>query len=357
MCGAAGLFVGCSTPPLSCPLSALKPKEERAGRLQHSGDRRYVSAFKHWDTKSSVRSSPERIEGASLGTGILFPDELVPVLSHEYFREEGEQFRERIRLAHLERYLKFTLALETDAVNPVIMNVARARDGLSLPPEMRQDAFRMYVDEAYHANFTYALLRRLEQERGVSADLTETPYFLQRIAKIARRAPAEMQHHLMTLFVSISELLITGTLNALPKYEGVAEPVRNSVQDHAADEARHHAFFSAYLPIYWESLSAREKHILGPLVPDLIDCFLQPDLPSLKAELGRYGIPEETTQTILAEIYSLEKTSDDRKRMARPVLKVMDRAGICDVPAITHRLETLGLAQSAQVNGRSGQFV
>lgn len=343
MCGAAGLFVGCAVPPPSCPMAGLKAAHGTAGQSRQADGVRYVSAFKNWDSKSSVRSSPDRIEGSSLGGALLFPDDLVPVLGHEYFHREGERFRQRIRLAHLERYLKFTLALETDAVNPVILDIARSRDGLHLPSEMRQDAFRMYVDEAYHANFTYALLRRLEIEKGISADFTERPHFLQRIAIIAETVPAGMRYQLMTMFVSISELLITGTLTALPRYEEVAAPIKESIHDHAADEARHHAFFSAYFPIYWHSLSGEEQQILGPLVPDLIDCFLQPDVASLKAEFDRYGIPAETASTILAETFNAEKTAADKKKMARPVLKLMERIGICGSPSITDRLGTLGL--------------
>lgn len=347
MCGAAGLFIGCATEPSSCPLSVLKLSQgSKRVTLEKDNSKTnftYSSAFSRWDTKSSVRSSPDRVESSSLQDATLFPDELVPMLSHEYFWNAGHGLREKVRLSHLERYLKFTLALETDAVNPVILNIARARDRLVLPPEMRQDAFRMYVDEAYHANFTYSLLRLLERERGISAIVVEVPYFLQRLAKIADATPADLRHHLISIFVSISELLITGTLNSVPKHESVADSIRLSINDHAADEARHHAFFAVYLPHYWDSLTYSEQQILAPRVPDLIDCFLKPDIPSQHLELISYEIPEKTIRSILDMTFNSEKFSHDKKRSARPVTKLLEKMGLCDSPVVNQRLVDLGL--------------
>lgn len=347
MCGAAGLFVGCATPPSSCPLSVLNSAQESRGaslpRSVSETHLAYSSSFNRWDTKSSVRSSPDRVEGASLRDATLFADDLVPILSHEFFWNEGLELREKVRLSHLERYLKFTLTLETDAVNPVILNIARARDRLVLPPEMRQDAFRMYVDEAYHANFTYSLLRLLERERGISADVVEIPFFLQRLAKIADGTPADLRHHLITIFVSISELLITGTLNSVPRHETVADPIRLSINDHAADEARHHAFFAVYLPYYWDSLSHSEQQILAPLVPDLIDCFLKPDIPSQYSELKSYEIPEQIIKSILDGTFSSENIADGKKRAARPVINILRKVGFCDSSVFNRRLKELEL--------------
>jgi hypothetical protein len=337
VCGIAGLFVGCGVPPGGCPLQDL-----RAPAAAPAAYTPYVSAFDGWHERASVRTRPDRLAGATLDRRRLFPDRLIPILQHPLLQDSPEHIREAVRSRHLLRYLDFTLVLETDVVNPIALAIAHGRDGLSLPPRMRQDAFKVYCDEAYHAVFTSELLESL---RGL-ADPTVRPsraYFIERFLEIAAKSEPELRLPLRFLFVAISEMLITGTLQQLPDDGSVTEPVRLMVADHAADEARHHAFFSRYLEHFWQPLDRDRAVTLARLAPDLIACFLAPDLDSLYAELGTYGFSRDDRWRILAETFENPRVRRQRARMARPVVAGFTRLGILEVPEVRDRFRAHGL--------------
>jgi hypothetical protein len=336
VCGIAGLFVGCEVPPGGCPLQELRsPAEEPA-------DIPYVSAFDGWHERASVRTRPDRLAGVTVDRRRLFPDRLIPILQHPLLRESPAHIREAVRFRHLLRYLNFTLVLETDVVNPIALAIAHGRDGLSLPARMRQDAFKVYCDEAYHAVFTSELLENL---RGLVEKPAHPPpaYFIGRFHEIAAQVDNELRLPLRFLFVAISEMLITGTLQQLPDDGSVTDPVRLIVADHAADEARHHAFFSRYLEHFWRPLDRGQAVSLARVTPELIGCFLAPDLDSLYEELRTYGFSRDDRWRILAETFENPLVRRQRARMARPVVAGLTRLGMLEVPEVWDRFHSHGL--------------
>ncbi|WP_368495714.1 diiron oxygenase [Glutamicibacter mishrai] len=347
MCGAVGLFMGCNTSIIDCPLTRIRRSSatEPVGKDVTISDIRYKSAFSSWDSKSSVRSQPNLVGGNEELSGILFPESSIPILSHARLRTSSSGIRHKVSLRHLERYLKFTLVLETDFVNPVILEIARGRDGLRMPSSARQDAYKMYVDEAYHAKFTYDLLLLLEANEKVNSSVLETPSFVTKFNEILRAADDSIHRHLTFLFVIISEMLITGTLNELPRRNDVAAPIRIAIQQHALDEARHHAFFSFYFKEYWKSLPKTHKKLLSLDLPALINCFLEPEIISLHAELTSYGFTTQLANEILSETFMSDRILTDKIRATRPIMNVIRKLGILDDPLVVEDFVAAGLVE------------
>ena len=333
MCGSVGMFLGCDQ-IAACPLSTLL--SERAG-----GPTAYDSAFDRWDQRASVRRQPRR--RIAPGGEDYFPLELMPVAGHPLVRDLAPARLARLRLRHLQRYLRFTVELETRYVNPVVLAVGSHGFGIALPPGMRLDAMRIYTDEAYHALVATDLLIQSEAASGIQ-ERRRPPGFMAAFDKLARSAPPELAGLLPLLFVIVSESLITATLSELPRSDGVLAGVSDAVRDHAADEARHHRYFSTLLGLVWHAMSVTQRAAAGPLVPTLIDIFLRPDAGDIATDLREAGLSGPDAALVIDEALGAPRVERQRRRVAGSALRAFEAAGVLADPALRAVFEDAGLS-------------
>lgn len=289
----------------------------------------YRSRFRNWDRVASVRNHPIRALGS--GGELFFSPELVPSLAHPILRQADPLVREAVLVHRLYEYLKFTIDLEQSAVIPITGHISRDRAGLDLPEHMRADAFKIVTDEAWHAQFTYDLMRQVQTRTRIAPALPDTPVFTGLLARIHDEFPSEIRGVDELLFAIVSETLISSILDDLPRDERLPEGIRETVADHADDEAKHHAYFSTLLRYLWPALSRREQELAGPYLPRLIFAFLEPDYPSVALGLAAAGLTGEEVEQVMAEVYTHANVVEDVRAGAAPTLQYFTEAG-----ALTH---------------------
>src|SRR5437762_6788994 len=136
----------------------------------------YESKLKDWYGRASVRIKPQRVFIDEEAEGKLyFPPELVPVSQHQLVYNLGEWAVREVLIQRLYMYLEFTAQLEHDVVNRVAHQIAHQRIGVDLPMEMVLDAYKIYTDEAYHAQFSVELKYQIELATGVTPNRTCAP--------------------------------------------------------------------------------------------------------------------------------------------------------------------------------------
>ena len=75
--------------------------------------------------------------------------EHVPAALHPDVQKLGPEINKTLEVLHLYRFHQFTEKLEHTAVNPVAIQIAHnGYRGLTLPKQMRQEAYLLYTDEA-----------------------------------------------------------------------------------------------------------------------------------------------------------------------------------------------------------------
>lgn len=234
----------------------------------------YRSAFARWNSQASVRTRPLR--EATEATDFYYPPELVT--GHEVLGESlgPERLRQLLTL-HLYAYLDFTVQLESLVVLPVTARLGTGRAGVQLPVAMRRDALAITTDEAWHGQFTFDLIERIEAQTGVAARLPQTYEFQRVRGRLRESVEPALRSAFDLLITYVSETLISSKLLTLPQDERLPAYVREAITDHAQDERRHHAYFRALLPYFWRSLGSRDRVVLGALVPEMIAAFLGRD--------------------------------------------------------------------------------
>lgn len=332
--------MGCSAVSL-CPKQALF--DHRADQDARSD---YVSPFRNWDERATVRVAERRtLAPLTAGQGFFAP-ELVPLASHPLIaalRDERPDVYRDVLIQHLYRYLDFTAKLEHLVVNRTVLGIAHGTIGVRLPDAMRLDAFRIYCDEAYHALFSADLARQVRDLTDVGPQLLQVPYFITRLERFLEETPDDLAALTEVLFVIVSETLITAQLSDLWNDRSVAPAVRETVRDHAQDEGRHHAYFAILLRHLWGQLTPATRRRAALQVPRLIRIFTDPDVPSVEREITGYGLSRDDAKRIVAELFPDAAVSAYAKGVAQQTVRHFASVGALDDEQVRAEFTTHGL--------------
>lgn len=324
MCGIVAFFVGCD-------LKEVCPKRV----LGACSTFKYRSAFKTWDEKSSVRSKPRRLIEGPLNLGGSFPAGLVPISSHPIIINRGPEALQRILALHLMRFLYFTQALETVIVNEVTRDIALQRSIVDVPDDMAYDAHIIYTDEAYHAQFSFDLALQLKQKSGFSYPLQHVPRCVRALRELLSRIedPREAQL-LKTAFVVVTEMMITSMINDQRNREAIPSALDDAWADHAADEARHHAFYREYLKLLWVQLSPDNKIKLGVSIPNILRELTKPDSEDIRLELDSMFFSSSEIDQIIGETYGEAVETKFASTAASALIATLQELGAFEIASI-----------------------
>ena len=308
-----------------------------------AGAHAYRSKFTRWDELASVRSSPRRLLADAPAHQLFFPPELVPAASHPLTAERGPGAVRALLVHRLYQYLEFTVELEDTAVIPVTSRIARGRAGLDLPEQMRLDAFKIATDEAWHAQFSYDMIAQVRAATGVAHRPCAPPQFTVRLAEIARGLDADLRGIDDLLFAVVSETLISAILSDLPNDRRLPHAVRAVVADHAEDEGKHHAFFRSLLGFLWPALSGAQRRRIGPLLPELVHAFLEPDHTATALALAEIGLSRPEVERVLHESYPRDSVRRSIADAARSTVRYFRDVGALDDPRTREAFAAAGL--------------
>ncbi|MFD9007632.1 diiron oxygenase [Streptomyces sp. NPDC059552] len=303
---------------------------------QHSGDAtsfpsaHYRSKFANWDRRASVRVKERRALDSVEPGQVYFPPELAPVVAHPLVKcLPGDAVR-RLLIHRLYQYLHFTSELEAVAVIPVATNISRRQVGIQLPSGMQEDAFKIVTDEAWHAQFSFDLIKQVERETGVRGVLPASSSFIEDLGSIRRRLDPGVRGASDLAFSIVSETLISSMLSYLPKDRRLPAAVRSLVGDHAEDEGKHHAYFQNLLEYFWPALSVDERRRLGPWLPDLIAVFLEPDYLAIRLSLSSLGFSQAEVEQILIESYPAATVRSEMAQASKSTIRYFAEVGALD---------------------------
>lgn len=295
-----------------------------------------------WDDLASVRNS-ERHLLEELPGQALFPASLFPALAHPMVTEGDPAVAQALQAQRLLLYLDFTTELESLVVNPVLASIGLGKTPLDIRPVERVEAWQIYVDEAYHALNSVDLASQVGALVGIDHQVRVAHGFKSIVDRASAEADADAD--LVRLCAAVvSETLITGTLEQLPRDESVHPTVRAIVKDHEVDERRHHAYFTRAFTSLWPQLSPRDKMETGPLFADFIRGFLEPDVESLIDVTALALGSRDAARTVVHETRpsSLEETHRIR-HSARATIALMRRVGVLESDRAHDRFAQLNL--------------
>lgn len=303
----------------------------------------YRSSFGNWDQRASVRVKPRRDLDSCPSGQIYFPPELVPAVDHPLVAALGPDVRHRLLVQRLYDYLHFTSELEALAVIPVATRISRGRAGLSLPESMRRDAFKIVTDEAWHAQFSYDLMKQVEDLSGVPRREPDAPMFTARLDVVRSALGPDLRGAEGLLFAVVSETLISAILADIPHDRRLPPVVRDLVRDHAEDEGRHHAYFRVVLKHFWHTLEPAHRREVGPQLPRIVLAFLEPDHRALHHALRDTGLHTERADQVLTESYPRAVLQQSAGAAASTTIRYFTEVGALDDSRTLDAFQAAGL--------------
>ncbi|HEX7335104.1 MAG TPA: diiron oxygenase [Pyrinomonadaceae bacterium] len=302
----------------------------------------YESQFAKWDELSYIRTKPRRATPFDRNL-YFYPQGLATLFAHPKVAGSPEQIRRKLLVLHLYNYLEFTVRLELGPVNEIVRLLCHEDFLPWLPSPMKDDAFKIYVDEGAHAEMCHTFMMAVQESTKVER-LRLTPAFLRTLDDLVSREEPEHRPLIKLFFVIISETLITGSLVKLPKDQSVQRAVRDLANDHATDEGRHHAYFRKVFEYVWTRLPRVLRRRIGTLLPDMILAFLQPDKSALTRMLESFPEQFPKPAQIVEEVVNYKSTRDGIVTSASPTLKMLREHHVFDDPAIDSAFMRLRLA-------------
>lgn len=302
----------------------------------------YPLIFDNWDRTASVRSRRlEPLGNVENGSLLFFPPELVPVCDHPLVVARGDETRRRILVHALHQYLNFTSELESRTVIPAATDLIQTSSGLPLSDRARSDAYKIVTDEAWHAQFSHDLQGRIVQCSGEPMPPITSPMFIDRLGLIARRLKPHISTASRTLFAIVSETLVSALLAQIPHDQRLPSMVRHTVAEHARDEGRHHAYFRVVLRYFWSTLTTTERRAIGPLIPSIIQAFLEPDYRASATSMALLGFSVDEIEAVLSESFTPNRVPSDVAVAARTTTRYFAEVGAMKDPATKDAFDLL----------------
>jgi hypothetical protein len=302
-----------------------------------------LRAFDSWYEKSGVRATERRMQ--SDDEDILkdfFPRHLIAHLNHPLVTGQAESMKRYLIAQHLYQWLNFTSQFEIEVVCRATQRIADNSCGVEVGRSMRLDAFRILVDENYHALYSFDAVDQIEKRSGIPALDYEFQPYLRHLDSIGDDHPRH-RPLVQLLQVVVFETLITALLNDVPKDRNVMTMVRDIVRDHAIDEGRHHAYFAEFFKQLWGQLSPDDRRIVALLLPEVVLRSLQPSTRSARAALEQVGFSAESVRSIIAESYGRDCVVAGIRYASERTIGLFESCGVLDAPEAREGFVSAGL--------------
>ncbi|WP_200216697.1 diiron oxygenase [Micromonospora coerulea] len=299
--------------------------------------------FDSWHEKSGVRASPRRtIPEDDDILKDFFPRHLVAHLAHPAVAETDEVLKRYLLAQHMYHWMGFTTAFELAVVCRASKLIAERESGIEVPGGVRMDAYKILVDESYHALYSFDAVEQIQARSGIEALPYDFQPFLVNLDRIGDDHP---QHRRLVQLIQVFvfETLITGLLVDIPKDPNVVSLVREIARDHAIDEGRHHVYFAEFFGHLWGQLELSDRRLVAAFLPDLIVRSLQPATLSASTALNAAGFSSTVTRSIIAESYDRESVSAGIRSAAGRTIGILENHGVLDLPGAREGFAAAGL--------------
>ncbi|THV24504.1 diiron oxygenase [Glycomyces paridis] len=302
-----------------------------------------IEAFRNWYERAGVRSEHRKLIDAEDDIHkAFFPEHLVPHLDHPLVDPGDPVLRRYLTAQHAFQWLRFTMHFEVAVVVRASQKIADGSSGLHLHETTRMDAYKIVVDEGYHSLYSLDVLHQLAGRSEIPALDYDFGPFIAGLDAVGEDFP---QHRRLVelLQVVVFETLVTSILSDIPPDESVVTIMRETVREHAIDEGRHHAFFSAFFKHLWSQLDPPLRRRVAHYLPPLVLRSLRPATDPARDALLSAGFGPSKTADIIADSFSSDKVLAGIRHSAAKTLRLFEEVGVLDQPGARDAFTEQGL--------------
>jgi hypothetical protein len=190
--------------------------------------------------------------------------------------------------------------MELTLINPALQQILTDPGEFEFPPDLLVDAARIYTDEGAHALMSISLRKQVSASGG--GFQPSYPSNLQELHSYLGTLPPRRRWLGLLFAAATNEVLITSSIRQADD-ERLDPAVRRYIDDHARDEAVHHAFFVAIMAWLWPRLSDDDRKFLRRAVGYFLCRLVAPRPAEIESALVAAGVPVDEAHNIVVDTY------------------------------------------------------
>lgn len=297
-----------------------------------------------WDSRSSVRSRPEKYIDFSL-EGYFFPSDKQPILLNEEVQALGESIKKEILLQSFFKYLNDIIHLEVKLINNACHLIIYESLPVIYSEDTKLNAYTVLIDEYYHVyvakNMMMQLDRQFPTRRKLNYPISDS---YNAVLQIKNSLPCKYHAIFEILAVCIFETTLVRELVEFFNSPSVHPSIKFYVNDHMNDESRHYGYFYDLLAYTWANLPQDYQECIGEHLASFVKLYLHINSDkqfNLELLNSLFGNEEKAAKLVNQLYHGFEITPE--LPIVKNVIQVLQKTGILDHVSVKKSFNNLAL--------------
>lgn len=297
-----------------------------------------------WDSRSSVRSRPEKYIDFSL-EGYFFPSDKQPILLNEEVQALGEAVKKEILLQTFFKYLNDIIHLEVKLISTACHLVIYELLPVSYAEETKLNAYTVLIDEYYHVYVAKNMMMQLDKQfpnrKKMSYPISDS---YNAVLQIKQILPSKYHAIFEILAVCIFETTLVRELVEFFNSPNVHPSIKFYVNDHMNDESRHYGYFYDLLSATWANLPHDYQECIGGQLAAFVKLYLHinSDKQFNLALAHSLFENEDKAMKIVNQLYHGFEITPELP-IVKNVIQVLQKTGVLDHPSVKEGFKNLAL--------------
>lgn len=252
-----------------------------------------------WYSRAMVRVRDPRPRASEWqDSHVLYNQALTPYTAHRLVESLGPRAALELGGGQLAGYLAKTEVVELEIVNRAVERILELP---AVPEDMRMDLLKIYTDEGYHVLMMVEFRKHIQEVTGIRLD-RRPGREVGDIARLIGSLRPEQRPLAVICCAIVTETLITATLRQAGG-DTVYPAVTRMLTEHAADEARHHAFFHRFADDWIPTVAGKDRAVIESVFRQVLWHFLCPDFGLLRDHLVAQGLTAGQAAHVIDESF------------------------------------------------------
>ncbi len=288
-----------------------------------------------WESRSSIRSRPRKVIDFGL-SGDFFPEEKQVLMFLPEVQALGEEAKQEILIQSFFKYANDIINLEIKLIVAACSKIIYNDLVVDYSESTKLNAYTVIIDEYYHVYTARDMIKQLKS-RFSYLPVLDYPISdsYNAVETISQRLAVEYRDMFEIIAVCIFETTLVRELVEFFDSPDVHTSIKNYVNDHMNDEAKHYGYFYDLLCYSWHNLPKDYKQQIGPHLADFVKLYLHINsekLFNLNLLTSLIKDADLAVQIIDGAYQGFDITTEIP--IVKNVLRVLKSSGILDDPYV-----------------------
>jgi len=298
-----------------------------------------------WEKYSTVRTCPPRVFTPDLLSSRVFSKEKNVLFSHPDVLLMSEKDQNYTLTQSAYWYMAAIALIESEVINKIATKIANGRYKFDFLSTIKQAAWTIVIDEAYHAYVADDCILQIAKLTGISPVRFPKTTQLSKAIRCTKDKINKENHPLFEVIaICIAENTLTQDILLNSKVEGNNAFYQRVLKDHLMDEGRHSQYFKYILNFVWKNIDNSMQLYMADIIISFIKEYLSVEIDKEVSSiiLHQTALPPATINNILDDCY-LPPVINPTHHLLKNIMKLFNYCGMLNDEKIVQKFQLAGL--------------